>query len=141
MHGTDATMPSQRTVVRDLLETAVAALALALALTACGTTEEDSARDAGPDAAAPFTQVFEIRQPADPGLQQLINSCASGFDQASCDAMCRRVICSFVSFPQLEVYACSLSRSGPIATITVTYNGPLSCPLPPVPPTPIAGRR
>jgi hypothetical protein len=101
-----------------------------LALAACD-AEGDVARDSGPDAKLPVTKVVTIQQPADPALQQLINSCASGLDRASCDAMCRRVICPFTFFPELPVYACSLSRSGPIATIIVSYDGPFACPVPP----------
>jgi len=126
-------MHEDRAVHKNLLRIALAALALA----ACD-VDSESSRDAGPDAVVPFTQVFEIQQPADPGLQQLINSCASGFDQASCDAMCRRVICGF-GLPQgLEIYKCSLRRSGPLATITVTFNGPIQCPLPPPIPTDVS---
>jgi hypothetical protein len=41
------------------------------------------------------------------------------------------VICPFVTLTTLEIYACTLSRKGPIATVTVTFNGPVSCPGPP----------
>ena len=115
---------------------ALACCVLVLALGGCLDGDDDLARhdptpDAAPDAPVAMTSVFTIQQPADPALQQLINSCASGFDARSCEAMCRSVICPFVTLTTLEIYACSLSRQGPIATVTVSYNGPVVCPPPP----------
>jgi hypothetical protein len=109
----------------------VVVAALVLVLVACD-GDGDPAERAGDDAAAlPYTQVFTIQQPTDPGLQQLINACASGVDEHSCELMCAKAICGFVRPENLVIYACDLRRSGPIATITVTYNGPVACPIPP----------
>jgi hypothetical protein len=106
--------------------------ALVFALGGCLDGDDDLAdHETAPDASTAMTMVFTIQQPADPALQQLINSCASGFDAHSCETMCRSVLCPFVTLTTLPILACTLARKGPIATVTVTYEGPVSCPSPP----------
>ncbi len=85
--------------------------------------------DAGIDASQPLMQTFTVQQPAAPALQQLINSCASGVE-SSCLEMCRHMFCEFgVPSPggTLRIIRCELSRSGPWAHITATFDGRPEC--------------
>ena len=113
----------------------IAFAALPIVALACQAGEDAGADiriDAGPDASEPLTQVFTVQQPADPALQQLINSCATGLDEAACLAMCRRMFCQFGESGggTLRILDCKLSRSGPWATITVTFDGRPACIFP-----------
>jgi hypothetical protein len=104
-----------------------------IALGACDGATGAASVDASIDAdTGVHSRTEMVTQPASPGLQQLINACASGLDQASCDAMCRQIICG--DFPvDVTILSCTLHRDGQIATISVTYEGDDSCPA--------AGRR
>jgi hypothetical protein len=103
----------------------------ALALGACDTSNGADA-DAGPDTAQ-HVKTRMVQQPASPAMQQLINACASG-DPAACDSLCRSILCDDGSgVPVNTIVSCELHREGPIATITVVYEGDENCA--------VAGRR
>jgi hypothetical protein len=108
--------------------------AFALLLFGCGADALDpAAGDAGIDATVPLMLSFTVQQPTTPRVQQLINSCASGV-QTDCLALCRSLFCEFGDpGPSLQVLACTLERSGPLANITATYVGDAFCMEPGLP--------